>query len=165
MNTLKKVMALAVILIGVFAFSSKETKSSESNLNLAEINVIEVLSKQHFECRPSSEFMFYVETNLVKKVRGANNINAKIYLLDRISGKKNLLADENIQVNKFKGSIALQKGNSEEAFKSYLLENGDKIIGGTEKTTFSFNELIKYQSIYNSYLSATNKLLGEERSI
>lgn len=165
MNSLKKFTALAVILVGIFAFASEDTKTPKSSLNLDEINVIEVLSNQQFECRPSSEFMFFVETNLVKKIRGASKINAKVYLLDKISGKKKLLASENIQINKFKDAIAIHEHKTEKAFKNLVLSNGDKIIGGSEKATFSFEELIQYESIYNSYISATNKLLRLKRTI
>ncbi|TXD52754.1 MULTISPECIES: hypothetical protein [unclassified Polaribacter] len=93
----------------IFSFTTKEKKSVTSNLMLKDMNAIEVLLKQQFECRPSSKFMFYVETNLIKKVRGANNISAKVYFLDKVSGQKKLLAAEIIQVSKFKGAIALQQ--------------------------------------------------------
>jgi hypothetical protein len=165
MKPLKKFTALAVILIGIFSFSKKETKSLESSLNLEKINIVEVLSKQQFECRPSSDFMFYVETNLVKKIRGANNINAKVYILDKTTGKKNLLAQENIQINKFEGSIAIKDHNATNVFKNSILENGDKIIGGSEKAPYAFDELVKYEAIYNGYINATNKLLRLKRSI
>ncbi len=159
----KKFLTLAFILICILSSNSKENKLLE--LNLAEINIIEVLFDQQFGCGPSSEFLFYVETNLIKKIRGANIINAKVYVLEKVSGRKKLLATENIQVNKFKGAIAIQEHNIERTFKSYLLDNGDKVLGGSEKLTISFNKLIKYESIYNSYLNATDKLLGKQRSI
>lgn len=165
MKPLKKFMALAVLLIGIFSFNKKENKSVETALNLDGINVVEMLSKQHFECRPTSDFMFYVETSLVKKIRGANNINAKVFILDKITGKKNLLAQENIQVKKYEDSIEIEDFDSENAFKSLILENGDKIIGSSEKAPFAFDELVKYESIYNGYINATNKLLKLKRSI
>lgn len=166
MKSLKKVAALAVILIGIFSFSKKENEPElESSLNLEEINVVEMLSKQQFECRPSSNFMFYVEANLVKKIRGANNINAKVFILDKTSGKKSLLAEENIQVNKFEGAIAIDDHNENNIIIDSILENGDKIIGGSEKAVYAFDELVKYEAIYNSYINATNKLLRLKRSI
>jgi hypothetical protein len=163
MKSLKKIAALAVIIISLFSFGSKkEIKSLD--LNLDKINVVEMLSQQQFECRPSSDFMFYVETSLIKKIRGANNINAKVYILDKSSGKMNLLAQENIQVNKFEGAIAIESNNKNN-FESIVLENGDKIIGGSEKAPYAFNELIKNEAIYNSYINATNKLLKLKRTI
>lgn len=164
MKPLKKIAALAVVLVGLLSFSAKETKSL-SALNLDEINVLEMLSKQQFECRPSSDFVFYVETNLVKKVRGANNINAKVYILDKISGKKNLLAQEDIQVKKYEDAISLKDYNSNNTFKSFTLENGDEIIGSSQKTPYAFDELLKYEAIYNGYINSTNKLLRLKRSI
>lgn len=158
-------MALAVILIGIFSFSKKEDTSFKTALNLENINVVEVLSKQQFECRPSSNFIFYVETSLVKKIRGANQINAKVFILDKVSGSKSLLAQENVQINKFKDSIEIKDHNSESAFMSSVLDNGDKVIGGSEKAPYNFNELIKYESIYNGYINSTNKLLKLNRSI
>lgn len=167
MKPLRKFAALAVVLIGIFSFSKKENTSLKSSLNLDGINVIEVLTKQQFECRPSTDFMFYVETNLIKKIRGANNINARVYILDKATGKKNLLAQENIQVNKYKGSIAIEDHGEVNDFESSFLVNGDKIIGGnfTKKSPYSFSELIKHEAIYNSYINATNKLLKQNRSI
>lgn len=161
MKPLKKFMALAVILIGIFSFSKKEKKSLETALNLESINVVEMLSKQQFECRPSSDFMFYVETSLVKKVRGANNINAKVFILDKATGQKSLLAQENIQVKKFEDSIEIK----DHIFEDSILDNGDKIIGGSEKSPYVFNDLVKYESIYNGYINSTNKLLRLKRSI
>lgn len=165
MKPLRKFTALAVILIGIFSFNKKENKTVETALNLESINVVELLSKQHFECRPTSDFMFYVETDLVKKVRGANNINAKVFILDKVTGQKSLLAQENIQVKKFEGSIELEDISKEKLFKSSNLVNGDKIIGGSEKAPYAFEELVKYESIYNGYINATNKLLRLKRSI
>lgn len=110
--------------------------------------------------------MFYVETSLVKKIRGANNINAKVFILDKSTGRKNLLAQENIQVKKFEGAIELEDQSRNNLFiSSYILENRDKIIGGSEKSLFAFNELVKYEFIYNGYINSTNKLLKLKRSI
>ena len=79
MSFLKKITALVVFSITIFSFVKKESNSPEIKLNLEEINVITILSKQKYECRPSSKFMFYVETNLLKKSRGSNTINAKYF--------------------------------------------------------------------------------------
>lgn len=165
MKPLRKFTALAVILIGIFSFSKKESTSLKTALNLENINVVEVLSKQQFECRPSSDFIFYVETSLIKKIRGANHINAKVFILDKISGSKSLLAQENVQVNKFEDSIAIKDHNAESDFLSSVLQNGDMTIGGSEKAPYAFNDLLKYESIYNSYINSTNKLLRLKRSI
>lgn len=164
MKPLKKFAAIAVILIGIFSFSKNE-KPKEIALNLEGINVVKMLTEQHFECRPTSDFMFYVETNLVKKIRGANNINAKVFILDKSTGQKNLLAQENIQIKKYKDAIALDGFNSDQNLKVSILENGDKIIGGSESSLYAFSELVKYEEIYNSYINSTNKLLRLKRSI
>ena len=165
MKSLKKIAALAVVLIGIFAFSTKTAPLPKSSLNLEAINVVDMLSKQQFECRPSSDVMFYVETNIVKKIRGANNINAKVYLVDRASGNKSLLAVENLQINKFEGAIAIGHHDVIDGFAPTKIANGDKIIGSLEKAPYSFKELIKYEAIYNAYINATNKLLDLKRTI
>jgi hypothetical protein len=165
MKPLKKVAALAVVLVGIFAFSKANLSSTKPSLNLDTINVIETLSKQQFECRPTSDFMFYVETDLVKKIRGANNVNARVYILDKVSGRKALLADENIQIKKFEGAIELKDHSAEGSFKNEIIQNGDVLIGSSEKAPFTFDELIQFESIYNSYLNSTNKLLRLKRSI
>jgi hypothetical protein len=168
MKSLKKVMAIAVLLIGFFSFSTesfgtKDKINPESYLNLEEINIFEMLSKQQFECRPSSEFMFYVETNLVKRMRGANEINAKVYFFDKLFGKKLLLANEIVQIKTFQGAIV--NHTSENVFKPIRLKNGDTIIDTVTKTPYSFIELLQFESIYNSYISATNNLLALKRTI
>jgi hypothetical protein len=168
MKSLNKVLAIAVLLTGIFSFSTKsfstkDKTNPESHLNLEEINIFEMLSKQQFECRPSLEFMFYVETNLVKRMRGANEINAKVYFFDKLSGKKRLLANEIVQINAFKGAIV--NHTSENVFKPIRLKNGDKIIGTATKAPYSFSELMQFESIYNSYINATNILLVLKRTI
>lgn len=165
MKSLKKVAALAVVLIGIFAFSTKTTTVPKSSLNLEAINVVDMLSKQQFECRPSSDVMFYVETSIVKKVRGANNINAKVYLIDRASGNKSLLAVENLQVKKFQDAIAIGEHDAIDGFETSTIANGDKITGSLEKAPYNFEELIKYEAIYNAYVNSTNKLLDLKRTI
>ena len=147
MKPLKKVTALAVVLVGIFAFHKADYTPAKTSLNLNNINVIETLSKQQFECRPVSDFMFYVETDLVKKIRGANNINAKVYILDKSTGQKALLADENIQIKKFEGAIELKDHSEEGSFKNEIIQNGDILTGSSEKAPFTFDELIQYESI------------------
>lgn len=165
MKSLKKIAALAVVLIGIFAFSTKTASIPKSSLNLEAINVIDMLSKQQFECRPSSDVMFYVEANIIKKIRGANNINVKVYLVDRASENKSLLAVENVQINKFEGAIAIGHHDAIDGFKVTKLANGDKIIGCSEKAPHNFEDLIKNESIYSAYINATNKLLDLKRTI
>lgn len=165
MRPLKKVAALAVVLIGILSFSIKEHTTVKPTLSLDGINIDELLTKQQFECRPTSDFMFYVETDLVKKIRGANNINAKVYLLDKATGRKNLISQENIQIKKYQDAIALDGFNTDQNFKNTVLQNGDKIIGGSGESLYAFDELIKNETIYNGYINATNKLLRLKRSI
>lgn len=166
MKPLKKITALAVILICVFSFVKKENEKSKTKLKLRTINIENVLDKQHFECRPSSDYVFQVETSIVKKIRGANNINAKIFIIDKATGKKDLLAQENIQVQKFEDAIAITDHSLENLdLKITQLANGDKIIGGSEKGKYTFKELVNYDAIYNKYIHSTNKLLRLKRSI
>ena len=166
MKPLKKIAALAVVLICVLSFIKKEKQPTTSTFNLESINIEDVLAKHQFECRPSSDFVFYVETDIVKKIRGANNINAKVFILDKATGRKNLLAQENLQVKKYDDAIAIKDHSfSNDNQKNTVLVNGDKIIGGSGDAPYSFNELVKYDAIYNSYIHSTNKLLRLKRSI
>ena len=162
MNPLKKVTAFAVLLLGIFAFSKVETKTEILPLDLSEINVIETISKQQLECRPSSDFMFYVEADLVKKVRGANTVNAKVFMLEKSTGRTSLLASENVQILKFDGAISIENNSS---LRSKVLRNGDKILTNSNKSNFNLNELVQFETIYNSYIKSTNKLLDIERAI
>lgn len=164
MKPLRKIAALAVVLICVLSFIKKENETFKPALKLEFINIDNVLAEQQFHCRPTSDFAIYVETDLVKKIRGASNINAKVFIVDKISGRKNLLAQENILVKKFEDAIAIKDFSTNNDALS-TLDNGDTIIGGSEKGQFTFEELVKYDAIYNSYINATNKLLNIQRSI
>lgn len=163
MKPLKQIAAFAVVLLLAFSFANKHESSLKIPLNLSNINIENVLKHQQFDCRPSSEFVFEVETNITKRIRGANNINAKIFIIERATGKKNLLAQENLQVKNFEDAIALDNFNSN--IKTSKLFNGDSVIGGSENAPYAFNELIKYDAIYNSYINSTNKLLRLKRTI
>jgi hypothetical protein len=160
MSFLKKITALVVFSITIFSFVKKESNSPEIKLNLEEINVITILSKQKYECRPSSKFMFYVETNLLKKSRGSNTINASIFVLDRATGYASLLASENILVPLYKDAISLEYSSLISDREKGVLNNGDKIIGSSKNTPYCFNELIKFGVISRSYSKSRNRLLN-----
>lgn len=160
MNTLKKSTIILIFLIGTLSFSKKDNEVYNFGLNLKDINVEKILSDSESECRPSSELTFYVESKLVKKYRGYKTIDASIFILDKASGEFNLLANESIIVPFHKDAlldydIKINKKGSKE------LINGDKLIGSNSLTPFRFDELIKYDVIYNSYLRSTNKLLNK----
>lgn len=159
MNSLKKILTFALLFVVLFSFIKKDENDSEFKLDLTNIDVIETLSIQKNECRPSSNLMFYVETNLVKKARGSNTICAKVFVLDRVSGLSNLIANENILVPKFKDAISLKHEVIESNCSKISLESGDLIIGSNNNTPYCFSELIQFESIYNSYEKAKNKLL------
>ncbi|WP_439130798.1 hypothetical protein [Polaribacter sp.] len=166
MKPLLKSIALAVIVICALSFNKKETKPLESALNLKSINIDKVLSMHQFECRPSSDFNFDVETSIIKKIRGGSNIKTKVFIVDKTTGRKKLLAQENIQVKNFKDAIAIKDhGNNEHYVKNFKLVNGDKIVGSQNDNPYNFQELIQYDFIYNKYIRATNKLLHLKRSI
>lgn len=165
MNPLKKIIATAVVLFGLLSFNTKENQPLPSNLNLEEINIFEMLNAQQFECRPSSEFMFYVEMSLVKKVRGASQINAKVYLSDKVSGKRKLLANENIQISKFEGIFFNQENHFEKEISPVYFKNGDILIGEDSKTAHYFKKLMQFDVVYAAYIRATNQLLELKRTI
>lgn len=164
MKPLKKVAALAVLLVCMLSISKKVKDTTNESLNLDKINVVEVLAQQDVES--TSKFSFQVKTNLIKKIRGASKINAKVFIVDNATGKKNLVSQENIQVKKFEDAIAIKdfSPDSNET-KNIVLSNGDKIIGGINESPYAFEELVKNETIYNSYVNSTNKLLQLKRSI
>lgn len=164
MKNLKKIAAITLILIGIFSFSIVENKTPKTSLNLEEINITQILSSQEKGCRPSSEVLFYVDTKLVKKSRGFSTINASIFVLDRVSGQSNLLANENIVVPSYKDAV-LHYDLLPSTCNKIELTNGDKIVGSEIQTPYCFNELIQYETIYNSYNNATNKLLHLDRTL
>jgi hypothetical protein len=154
---LKNNILFFLLLVTLSSFVKLDNKALK--LNLEKMNVLEILYKENHGCRPSSKFMFYVETKMVKKARGANTINAKIYVLDRFNGFSNLLASENILVPSYEGDVFLEYETLETSCGNTTLDNGDKIIGTTKKVPYCFNDLVKFESIYSSYLKSKNKLL------
>ena len=165
MKSLKRVAGISLILIGLLSFSKAENKNLKENLNLEKINVEQSLFDLESSCRPSSELLFYVETEIVKKSRGFNTVNASVYVLDKVSGASNLLANENLIISNYKDAV-LDYGSELFDFNDMVLTNGDKIVGNNLiNTPYRFNELIKYEAVYNSYLKSTNKLLKINRAL
>lgn len=162
MKRIKKIAALMIILIGIFSFVKFDYKNVESNVDLKEVDVLELLAKQELGCRPSNEVMFYVDAEIIKKHRGFSEINAKVYVVDRVSGASNLLSSEHILLPYYKDTVL---GNPIKIADDKWIEikNGDKIITKNSDSSYSFNELIKYETVYNSYIRATNKLLKINR--
>ena len=163
MKPLKNIAFIAVLLIGIFSFSKSE--KPKTTLNIDDINVLEILSKQDLTCRPNADFLFYVESSLVKKSRGFNTANARVYMVDRSTGQYNLLASENAAVPFHKDMIALDYETTTRECEMTSLENGDKIVGNASSGNYCFSELMKNEIVYNSYINSTNKLLHLNRSI
>lgn len=162
MRPLKKIAFFAVILTGLFSFNKSE--KTIPPLNIDNLNALEILSNQSLECRPTSDYMFFVETELVKKSRGFTTVNASIYLMNRASGQYNLLASEHVAVPFHKDMISLDYEPAIRDCDSTILENGDRIIGNTNSGSYCFAELIKNEAVYISYVSAANKLLDLDRA-
>lgn len=158
MKPLLKELALFVLLIGTFAFSSIEDSSAKKVSNLQDVNVSEIISKQNSSERPI-DYQFFVETSLIEKQRGAKTINAKVYLLEKKTGKSAIISNETIVVPNFKDIVLLES----ELNSNKKLINGDRIIDS--KATFSLTELIDSEAIYNNYINSTNELLDIKRSI
>ena len=157
------IKSLALLLILFSSFSKVEKITAKATLNFEKINVVQILSAQEFGCRPSAELTFYVETTLVKKLRGYSTINASVFALNRFSGESSLLANENIIVPFHKDAVLRYDKTKSECEKT-ILTNGDKIVGSQINTKYCFNELIKHEVIYNSYIRSTNKLLDIQRT-
>ncbi len=163
MKPLKNIAFIAVLLIGIFSFSKSE--KPQTTLNLDNLNALEILSEQNLSCRPDSNFLFYVESSLVKKSRGYSTVNARIYVKDRKTGQSNLLASENVAVPFHKGMISLGYETASRDYEMTALENGDVIVGNANSGAYCFSELIKNKSVYHSYVSSTNKVLGLNRTL
>lgn len=167
MKTLKIATVLTALLIGVFPLTKIAKTTPISNVQLEEVNVIEILYNQDsYQCRPSSEIGFYVHTELVKMSRGFKTVNASIYVFDRVSGETNLLANQHIMIPTYtyRDAVFYQNGLEDISNKT-ILKNGDQILSSNETTPYSFSELIKYKTIYNSYIRATNKLQNHLEAI
>ena len=158
MKPLKKLAALLVLLLGIFAFTSKTNTTENSNLDLNTIDVLNVLLEQNTSCRLNSNYSFFVETELVEKVRGASTIEAKVFIIEKSTGSIAKISDEIIMVPNFKGTQLL-----ENSLSTKKMDNGDEII--ETKSDFSLKSLQKFETINNSYIKSTNNLLSLNRSI
>ncbi len=162
MKSIKKIAVLVILLIGIFSFAKLESKIVKSKVNLEEVDVVTLLSKQELGCRPYNEVMFYVDTEIIKKHRGFSEINAKVYIVDRVSGAKSVLSSGHILLPYYKDTVL---GSHVEITngKWTALKNGDKIIKSANSSAYDFDELMKYEVVYDSYIRATNKLLKIKR--
>jgi len=160
MTPVKKITAIALLLVLALSFSKKES-NDYLELNIGNAKTLSELTD--FPCKPSRSFQLEVETDITKRIRGAYNINAKVFVIEIATGEKKLVSQENLQVKKFEGSIISEENNFE--YKTSKLPNGDLILGGSENAPCEFNNLIKYDAVYYSYINATNKLLNLKRSI
>ncbi|WP_438976948.1 hypothetical protein [Polaribacter sp.] len=122
------------------------------------IDVLNVLLEQNTSCRLNSNYSFFVETELVEKVRGASTIEAKVFILEKSTGSIAKISDEIIMVPNFKGTQLL-----ENSLSTKKMDNGDEII--ETKSDFSLKSLQKFETINNSYIKSTNNLLNLNRSI
>jgi hypothetical protein len=102
---------------------------------------------------------------LVKKSREFNTVNARVYMMDRETGQYNLVASENVAVPFHKDMIALDYEIPTRDCEFTTPENGDKIVGNSHSGDNCFRELIKNETVYNSYINSTNKLLHLDRSL
>jgi len=160
MTPVKKTAAIALILVLALSFSKKE---NNNHLDLIVSNIETNGEFIDFPCKPSRSFQLEFETDITKRIRGAYNINVKVFVIEIATGDKKLVSQENLQVKKFEGSIISEENNTN--YKNSKLPNGDLILGGSENAPCKFNNLIKYDAVYYSYINATNKLLNLKRSI
>jgi hypothetical protein len=159
MKKTKNILAVVVLLVGLFGFKKADTNPILLK-NLDKEKIVKMLSAQEFGCRPPSDLNFYVETTLLKKYRGFAKIEAKVFILDKRSNQKRMLVSENIIVANYKESFLnfdklRETGNSE----TTELENGHIIIHEKKNTFFELEDLLSHELIYNRYIISTNKLL------
>lgn len=157
MKILKIVIPAFILLTVVFSFVKIENNIKELDLN--SIDVKELLTKNEFECRPSSKYMFYVDTEILKKSRGYSIIKADVFLYERASGTSALIATNNIISPLSKDAIIGYKNELGSPFYKKI-KNGDKAFGYKSESLDYFNELMNYKSIYKSFEVSRDKLLS-----
>lgn len=165
MTPLFKKIATAILLVGIVSFVKLERKSKHSTLDIKKTEVLDILSTHTLYGRPDGNYSFFVETDLIQKVRGAKKVNAKVYIIERATGKTSLLASENVQIQNYPDAISIETHPMVDNFEVFALENGDKVIGCSSETPFQFRDLMAFDTIYNSYIRATNTLLNIERTL
>mgnify|MGYP003626029430 CR=1 FL=1 len=157
MKKIKNILAVTVLLVGLFAFKKADTNPILLK-SLEKEKIVKMLSAQEFGCRPSSELNFYVETTLLKKYRGYAKIEAKVFVLDKLTNQKSMLASENIIVANYKDSF-INYDKIINTSATTELENGHIIIHNEKDTEFKLANLLNSELIYNRYITSTNKLL------
>ena len=104
--------------------------------------------------------MFCVESEVEKKSRGYNVVKANIKVLDRQTGNIKLLATQSIIIANNKDAI-LEIPELGEAKSTSELRNSNILLHNDYLNKYQFNELVKYSSVYNSYVKSTNELLNK----
>lgn len=165
MTPLFKKIATAILLVGIVSFIDLDQKAEKSTLEINDTEVLDILSTHTLYGRPDGDYAFFVETDLIQKIRGANKVNAKVYIVERATGRTALLASENLQIQNYADAISIEAEPMLDNFEVFDLENGDKVIGSSTESPFQFKDLITFDTIYNSYIRATNKLLNIERTL
>lgn len=159
MKKTKNILAVVVLLVGLFGFKKADTNPILLK-NLDKEKIVKMLSAQEFGCRPSSDLNFYVETILLKKYRGFVKIEAKVFFLDKRSNQKRMLVSENIIVANHKESfLNFDKLRVTDNSETTELENGHIIIHEKKNAAFKLENLLSHELIYNRYIISTNKLL------
>ncbi|PQJ78917.1 hypothetical protein [Polaribacter porphyrae] len=152
---------LKIISISVFIFFSNISldKNEKKILNEFSIenkkNLNELLLQNQLGCRPQTKVKFYIETEIIKKQRGFNIVETKIFVLDKFSGKNNLLTRNNILMLNYEDTVIDFNIETENS----ILINGDRILTSDKNTPFSLTELMKFEEIAISYNASKNKLL------
>tara|TARA_R110002049_G_scaffold68910_2_gene178567 strand:+ start:361 stop:837 length:477 start_codon:yes stop_codon:yes gene_type:complete len=157
MKKIKNILAVTVLLVGLFAFKKADTNPILLK-SLEKEKIVKMLSVQELGCRPSSELNFHVETTLLKKYRGYAKIEAKVFVLNKLTNQKSMLASENIIVANYKDSFINYDIIKNSATTE--LKNGHIIIHNEIDTEFKLANLLNSELIYNRYIISTNKLLN-----
>lgn len=137
---------LCIVILALFSFSKLE--KNPAKFDLEDIDIIDLLTEQKYECRPSESYMFWVDSKVFKETKEANSVNVKIYICDRNSSEKELLAEENIKLEHYHNLKTMSTASREILASASKKSN----IYNIHKTPYGFYELMKFESIHRSYL-------------
>lgn len=70
-----------------------------------------------------------------------------------------------MQIQNYEDAISIEAKPILEDFEVFELENGDKVVGSSSEAPHQFKDLMAYDTIFNSYITATNELLNLNRDI
>jgi len=165
MESLKKISVVFFCMLLFNCSSQEEVEKTQVNSELPDvIGILEKMEEQkNLSSKISIGFYFTTVSDFVSASNGCYTLNTRVYMINSVTTEKILLASENVNV----GGCLQEKTQTSKSNKtecdSFVLENGDRFFSDGVEMHFCMEELMKYSTIYDSYVNSVNNLLKLKR--